>query len=644
MELGVCYYPEHWPQDMWAQDARDMVALGISKVRIAEFAWSRIEPARADFHWEWLDTAIEVLSDAGLEITLCTPTATPPKWLIDQHPEILAWDASGRPRGFGSRRHYCFSSPVYRKESQRISKAMVERYGDHPAVTSWQTDNEYGCHDTVESYSPCATRAFRVWLQAKYETPNALNAAWGTVFWSQEYSNFESVDLPTQTVTEPNPAHVLDFRRFSSDQVIGFNKEQTEIIRAKTQSDITHNVMGHFTAFDHYALGQDLDITTWDSYPLGFLDQGWWTDAQKQRWMRAGHPDFAAFHHAVYRSCSGGPRSGRWGVMEQQPGPVNWAPNNPAPRLGMVALWALEACAMGAEYVSYFRWRQAPFAQEQNHAGIRDARNQPALAETELKTLKPLLERLGRQTAAHHNVALVFDYETDWMFKTQPQSAHWNYEKLCFEFYTTLRRMGIGVDIISPNQSHEGYKAIIVPSLPIIPDDFLARAKRAGAQLLFGPRSGSKIRDFQSTLQDPIPGIHLSRFESVRESHAYEIEMDEQYYKGRIWRDYLLTDFPIEAVCEDGVPALISQDDLHVLAVVPDNKLLRAVLNHVFKQCAIETTWLSKDIRVERTKTHGFAFNYGASPQVLRKDFPTGTFIQGSRTLPAASVSIWALS
>ncbi len=63
--LGVCYYPEHWPEQWWADDARRMVAMGISHVRIAEFAWSRFEPRRGDFRFEWLDRAIEVLARLG---------------------------------------------------------------------------------------------------------------------------------------------------------------------------------------------------------------------------------------------------------------------------------------------------------------------------------------------------------------------------------------------------------------------------------------------------------------------------------------------------------------------------------------------------------------------------------------------------
>lgn len=184
MELGVCYYPEHWPESGWAQDAQRMVGMGIRYVRIAEFAWSRIEPSPGHFQWDWLDRAIATLADAGLQVVMCTPTATPPKWLVDADPTLLAVDAQGQTRGFGSRRHYCFSSASYRAQSDRITTAVAQRYGQHPAVVAWQTDNEYGCHDTVLSYSAAAVAGFRVWLQARYTTIEALNQAWGTVFWS----------------------------------------------------------------------------------------------------------------------------------------------------------------------------------------------------------------------------------------------------------------------------------------------------------------------------------------------------------------------------------------------------------------------------------------------------------------------------
>ena len=176
-------------------------------------------------------------------------------------------------------------------------------------------------------------------------------------FWSMEYGTFDQIDLPNLTVTEPNHPHLLAFARYSSDQVVAFNKVQANVLRANTDAPLIHNYMGRETSFDHYKVGADLDIASWDSYPIGFLsDRLEATPEHKQRYLRQGDPDLQAFHHDLYRTVG----KGRWWIMEQQPGPVNWAPYNPAPLPGMARLWAWEAFAHGAETVCYFRWRQAP--------------------------------------------------------------------------------------------------------------------------------------------------------------------------------------------------------------------------------------------------------------------------------------------
>ena len=184
--LGTCYYPEHWSEDILREDAARMADLGLTWVRIGEFGWSRLEPARGQFDWHWMDRAIEVLGQAGLKVVLGTPTATPPRWVVDAHPDMLAVDAMGHPRGFGSRRHYCFSHQGYYAEAMRITEELAKRYGANPHVAAWQTDNEYGCHDTVISYSDAARQGFRDWLAQTYQSTQALNRAWGNVFWSME--------------------------------------------------------------------------------------------------------------------------------------------------------------------------------------------------------------------------------------------------------------------------------------------------------------------------------------------------------------------------------------------------------------------------------------------------------------------------
>ena len=370
--LGVCYYPEHWHPDWWRADARRMAELGLAYVRIAEFAWSRMEPAEGAYEWQWLDDAIATLGAEGLRIVLCTPTPTPPKWLTDRYPEVLRCAEDGLPMKHGSRRHVSLASKTYRRQSARITAALVERYGENPHVAGWQTDNEFGCHGSTLSFGPEDRSSFSRWLERRYGSVGALNDAWGTAFWSQTYAGFQEVDLPNRQQAAPNPAHWLDFRRFFSDMTAEFNREQCAIIRAGSPGRfITHNAMMFEAGFDHWALARDLDFFSWDSYPLGYLRRlnhmapQAVSDADVARYQHIGHPDILAYHHDLYRSQSG---EGFW-VMEQQPGPVNWASQNPAPVDGAVRCWTLEAMAHGAQVVSYFRWRQAAWAQRADALG-----------------------------------------------------------------------------------------------------------------------------------------------------------------------------------------------------------------------------------------------------------------------------------
>lgn len=637
--LGCCYYPEHWPEVLWADDARRMVDMGLTRVRIGEFAWSRIEPEPGRYDWGWLDRAMETLGAAGLGIIMGTPTATPPKWLVDTMPDMVAVDAHGRERRFGSRRHYCFSHPGYREQCRRIVTAVVDRYGHHPAIVAWQTDNEYGCHDTVVSYSASAVQGFRHWLAAKYGDVAALNGAWGNVFWSMEYRRFDEIDAPNLTVTEPNPAHVLDYRRFASDEVVSFNRLQTDILRAGSPGrDIVHNYMGFFTEFDHHAVSRDLDVATWDSYPIGFLDSFWFGRDDKLRYARQGHPDIAAFHHDLYRGCAGG----RWWVMEQQPGPVNWAAHNPAPLPGMVRLWTLEAAAHGAELVSYFRWRQAPFGQEMHHAGLLRPDSVDDVGAHEARAAAADLSALGNLGSPPKSVALLFSYEAAWLFEAQPQGRSFRYIELVFAFYSALRRMGVDVDILPPDAALEGYRMVIAPSLPILDAAVVARLADLNVPVLVGPRTGSRTADFQipaglppGTLRDVMP-ITIPRVESLREGLA---EQGEGFSIIR-WFEHVDTTMTAEVVLNDGRGVVFNNGRWRYLAAWPGTALLDRVLTRMADEAGLKVTLLSTDLRLRRAGDLTFAFNYGPGPVDL-SDVTDQPLRIGSRALPPAGVAAW---
>lgn len=641
--LGVCYYPEHWPETMWEDDARRMSELGISTVRIGEFAWSRLEPSPGVYRLDWMEQAINILHDNGLEVIVGTPTATPPRWVVDRHPEIVPVNRNGKSQTFGSRRHYTFAHRGYLEECKRIVTVLAKRFGDHPAVIGWQTDNEYGCHDTTRSFSSVDRVEFQNWLAAKYQSPDVLNRAWGNVFWSMEISAFNEIELPSTTVTEANPAHWMDFYRFASAMVVRFNKVQVDILRKYAPGrDLIHNFMGRTLEFDHFNVASDLDVSAWDSYPLGFLeDRSDQPDAWKQAYSKAGDPDFQAFHHDLYRATS----SGRMWVMEQQPGPVNWAPQNPAPKAGMVRLWSWEAIAHGAEVVSYFRWRQAPFAQEQMHSGLLRPDNILAEGGVEAAEIAKELELVGGLSNSDAEIAILFDYQSAWAWQIQPQGSEFDYFRLVFDFYRCLRQLGYSIDFISLDaQDWNRYKLILAPGLFSWGNNTREQIEAFEGTIFVGPRSGSKTEKF--TIPDSLPpdlpaeilDLKISRVESLRSDCPVAVQNGGSF---QYWREHAEVENQALIVerGEDGYPAVIRQGDRYYVCGWPDQEMLLRMLGSVGAEIGLPPRLLPEGVRLRKTDTVEFAFNYGNSEFDLDQIFPHHDYVLGDPVLKPASVA-----
>lgn len=644
--IGVCYYPEHWPEAMWLDDARRMRAVGIKRVRVGEFAWSRLEPRPGHYDFDWLGRALDILHGEGLEVVLGTPTATPPKWLVDRMPDMLPVDARGRTRGFSSRRHYCFSHAGYRHECARIVTALAERFGRHPGIFAWQTDNEYGCHDTALSYSHEALVGFRHWLKERYGDIHVLNDAWGNVFWSMEYRDFAEIDLPAGAVTEANPSHRADFHRYSSDQVAAFNRVQTEIIRALSPGrDILHNFMTFFLDFDHYAVMKDLDIATWDSYPLGSIDVFPGEMAHKAAFARTGDPDMQAFHHDLYRSVG----RGRFWVMEQQPGPVNWAQYNTDAAPGLVRLWGLEGFAHGAETISYFRWRQAPFAQEQFHAGLNLPDNTPDRAFFEVEQLSAdlvALGPLGVPMAA--TAALVFSYEAAWFLRVQPQGRNFTYIEQAFAMYRALRRLGLDIDVVGPHADLSAYALVLVPPMPHVPDVLAAALANFEGTLLVGSRTGSRTASHRipdNLAPGPLAGVlgvKVTRAESFRPYSAVSVSYDNEVFAFDRWREFVGAAPGTEVLAEtqDGGPALTRHGRAHYLAGVPDRVLLERIVERLAREAGLSVAALPPGLRTRRRGIYRFVFNYGPEPVDISPHFPDRDFVLGAPTLEVGGIAV----
>ncbi len=486
--LGVCFYPEQWSRDRWSTYARQMRALGLSYVRLGDFTWSDIETRPGEFTWDWMDEAIDTLAAEDLRVVLATPTAAPPPWLTKAYPDILPVDREGRRMRGGSRRHCDLASPDYRREAARICGEFARRYGIHPAVAGWQIDNELGDHETGRSYSAAALIRFQFWLAERYGSIEVLNDAWGARFWSQRYNAWEEIDLPNLTVAGPNPSHLLDFYRFSSDLVAEFLTEHAAIIRAHSPNRwVTHNFMRFCDQFDHYPAAAPLDFVTWDSYPTGGVEYSDLSSEEKARWARTGEPDLVSVNHDLYRGMKPTPHH-PW-VMEQQAGQINWAPSNPLPAAGAIDLWMAQTWAHGGACTSFFRWRASMIGQELTHSGLlrhdetfdRGAEEIAAFALNGVE----LVDEPSQ-------VALLHDYESLWIYDEQPQSAGASYWKQLMLFYAALRGLGVNVDIRHPDADLSDYQLVVAPAIQLVGPERARHFERAAkhARFIFGPRTG----------------------------------------------------------------------------------------------------------------------------------------------------------
>ncbi len=521
VRLGVAYYPEQWPEERWQVDARMMAEAGIRVVRMAEFSWSTLEPRRGALEFGWLDRAVSLMAENGIDVVLGTPTAAPPGWLIAEHPDILPVDREGL-FPFGHRRHYCPNNPTYHQETRRIVAALAERYGADERVGAWQIDNEFG----ERCYCPRCEAAFREWLEERYGSLEQLNASWGTAFWSQNYASWDHIPLPAAgdvplpegfMRASPSPGHALDYRRFASDSFVQYQRLQIDEIRHHSNLPITHNMRSfRFKELDYQKLAQDLDFLAWDNYPLLNASEGWLEPALNCDAIR-------------------GMKDVRFWVMEQQVGPFGWE-TIWTPRCGQMRLHSYQMLAHGAEVVCYFRWRSARFGTEQHWYGVLDHDGRPNRRLQELSELAQELERIDgllARTVPAAQAAVVYDYDARFALEIQPTNPVLAHVDALRAHYGALRRQGVGVDLLAPTADLSSYRLVAAPSLYVV-DKTVAAALRSyverGGLLVLGPRSGFKDRA-NAVPERPLPawldelaGLEVSDIASFLDGRAGQLE------------------------------------------------------------------------------------------------------------------------
>ena len=487
--MGADWYPEQWPEERWEVDLQMMEAAHLNVTRIAEFAWSRMEPSEGHVDFAWLDRAIRQAEKHHIAVVLGTPTAAPPAWLTEKYPEVLRVDSNGQRVTHGNRAHGSVTSVKYREFCRRIAEEMAKHFGQDPNVVGWQIDNEYGYG--MMSYNDEGRHQFQEWLKDKYKTLDALNTHWTTAYWSQTYDNWDEIPIP---VGEHNPGLMLDWQRFVTFAWAGYQQNQIDAIRAHAEPRqfITGNLMGYgFAAFDHYVVARPLTFVAWDDYVgTGHLD-----------------PDTNGISHDTMRGLK---RENFW-VIETQPGSVNWSNLNNSLDKGEVRAMAWHDIGHGADEVSYWQWRSALNGQEEFHGTLVGPDGQPVpLLDEVAQTAKEFgdLQEAFRDSIVVSQVALLNDYDSRWAIDWQKHTEKYDQFAILKSYYHALRKIAQSIDIVSPDVALDQYKLVVAPDLYLIPKERaerLATYVRNGGHLVLGPRSGLKD-EFNALLPNRQPG------------------------------------------------------------------------------------------------------------------------------------------
>jgi beta-galactosidase len=499
MRLGVCYYPEQWQESQWLQDAQMMRELGLRIIRIGVFTWTKLEPKPGIYDWDWFDQVISIFETVGLQVVIATPTAAPPAWLVHQHPEILPVNENGIQWKFGSGFHFCPNSTVYKTYVEKIVTALGKRYGSNATIIGWQIDNAFGSSHSTTCYCEGCDAAFQKWLQERYETIEQLNNAWGTIYLNQTYTSWEEVHIPNPNNKSKNPSHQLDYFRFSSFIVQNYAAYQIDLLKNHTKNQfVTHNFSYQDQNLDITKLSKFLDFVSWNSSPTGYAEMLaplLYLPGEKTPDLayEVGDPYITGFFHAWTRGICVEP----FWVMEQQIGQIDWGKVNPGIRPGTIRLWTWHAVANGAEAVLFQRWRATRYGSGQFQSAFLRHDGSFDLGYAELSSMKPeapVMTQL-KDEPIKSTVAILVNYEDMWALDFQPHNDQINYQRVLFNYYRALSRLGISVDLVPIDKDLAEYRLVIAPILYLTDQELVNRLEAyvaRGGAIVFGPRSGFK--------------------------------------------------------------------------------------------------------------------------------------------------------
>jgi beta-galactosidase len=450
----------------------------------------------------------------------------------------------------GSRQQISWSSAVYRDYVSKMVEAIGKHFGKDKRIWGWQLDNEpshYGQYD----YSPAAQESFIKWLKKKYVSIDTLNKTWGTAFWSIRYSDFNQIRIPNpkELIAQPSPHAVLDFKRFSAEEANDFLGMQYNILRKYISPDqwITTNLMPEHVDVDPSKI-TSLDFVSYTKYLVAGYDKGIGSQG-----FRMGSPTSIAFANDFFRSFNG-----TTGVMELQPGQVNWGKFNPQPMPGVVRMWIWHAFAGGNKFVCNYRFKQPLTGGEQYHYGIISTDGvTPSTSGLEyikvikeLKEIKKYYDPNAKIPTVYKSrlTAVLYNPDNRWEMDNQPQTNQWFFMQHLMRYYGALKNFGCPADVITEDKDFSKYPVMVAPAYELLDAKLVERWKQYvenGGHLILSSRTGQKNRNgklWEMKWAEPIYeliGGKVSFYDLLPDSVMGTIKFGTQNYKWNNWADVL---------------------------------------------------------------------------------------------------------
>jgi beta-galactosidase len=656
--VGVYYYPEHWDSTQWERDFQNIAKMGFEFTHLAEFAWAQLEPEEGKYDFSWLDRSLQLADKYKLKVILCTSTATPPVWLVRKHPDVLATNEDGTKMDHGSRQHATFSSNYYRAYSMKMIEQLAKRYGNDKRVMGWQLDNE---PRRFLDYGVDAPQRFRDWLKQKYKNIDALNQAWGTNFWSGTYSDFQEINIPLHAQWGMNLNQRLDHYRFADYETASFLDEQARVIRkyASTDQWITSNYIPMYDV-GYVGMSKELDFVAYTRYMVYGGDLG-----IGPKGYRVGEYSRIAMANDFFR-----PMKGSYGVMELQPGQVNWGSVNPQPLPGAIRLWLWHVFAGGSKFTCSYRFRAPLYGYEQYHYGMVGTDGiTPTPGGLEfsqfIKEINGIRIKYDSKTQLpkpyqQRKTGILFNADNMMAINLNKQTTEWNTEAHFLKYYKAAKSFGAPVDFVRDTANFANYPVLIVPAYQMIDQqmiDKLTRYAENGGNLVLSCRSGIQDRNghlWEAKFYQPmwkLIGAEVESYDLLMPHSPDKIRFNNQEFAWTSWGDLLKPNKETEtwATYEGdfyaGTPAVIFRHlgKGTVTYIGVDSKtgdLEKQVLTKLYKKQGIPVENYPEGILVEYRDGFGIALNY--SDKIFEINLPTSAEILiGTKTMKTADVLVW---